>query len=45
MGSIFSLSRDGRMLDDGESIDDYSEEYDQFAQYRIQVSRHKWITL
>ena len=29
------------MLDDGESIDDYSEEYDQFAEYRIQVNRKK----
>ena len=44
-GSIFSLSRDGWMLDDGENIDDYSEEYDQFAQYRIQVNRYKRITL
>ena len=33
------------MLDDGESIDDYSEEYDQFAEYRIQVNRKKRITL
>ena len=33
------------MLDDGESIDDYSEEYDQFAEYRIQVNRNKRITL